>query len=120
MSDRRREVECAGEDWCPVTATSALVGKKWHPVIIHHLLRHDRLGFNALLREVNGISSKVLSESLGDLEEKGIVARKQISEKPLRVDYSLTKFGRTLEPVITAMRNWGTERLEPPEERTEH
>jgi DNA-binding HxlR family transcriptional regulator len=108
------EVWCAGEEWCPVTSTTTLIGKKWHPVIVHRLLNAGPLGFNALKEEVDGISSKVLSDSLDDLEEKNIVNREIVSEKPVRVEYSLTEFGASLEPVIIAMRDWGQEHLKPP------
>ena len=104
-------VWCAGEDWCPITTTATLIGKKWHPVIIHRLLKNGPLGFNALKEEVDGISSKVLSDSLEDLEQKTLVDRAIISEKPFRVEYSLTERGESLGPVIYEMRDWGLEYL---------
>lgn len=110
------EVWCAGEDWCPVTTTASLIGKKWHPVIVHRLLEHGPSGFNELKADVDGISSKVLSSSLEDLEEKQIVDREIISKKPVRVQYSLTDHGRSLEPVIFAMRDWGLEHLTEPDD----
>lgn len=115
MDDSRPSVPiwCAGEDWCPITSTATLIGKKWHTPIIHRLLEHDALGFNDLKREVDGISSKVLSEALEDLEEKGMVERDIVSEKPVRVSYSLTEFGASLEPVIMEMARWGKQYLEP-------
>ncbi len=113
----RLELWCAGEEWCPITATARLVGKKWHPVIVHRLLKNGPLGFNALKEEVDGISSKVLSDSLDDLEEKQLVNREIVSEKPVRVEYSLTETGESLRPVIFAMRDWGNEYLEPAEDR---
>lgn len=111
------EVWCAGEEWCPVTTTATLIGKKWHPVIIHRLLENGPLGFNALKEAVDGISSKVLSDSLEDLEEKRLVDRTIVSEKPFRVEYSLTEHGRSLEPTIRAMRDWGLEHLTAPADR---
>jgi DNA-binding HxlR family transcriptional regulator len=108
-------VWCAGEEWCPVTTTSSLIGKKWHPVIVHRLLSNGESGFNELKADVDGISSKVLSDSLDDLEEKGLVDREVLSEKPVRVQYSLTEHGQSLEPVITAMRDWGLEHLTEPD-----
>ena len=110
------EVWCAGEDWCPVTTTSSLIGKKWHPVIVHRLLEHGPSGFNELQRHVDGISSKVLSESLDDLEANGLVDREQVSDAPVRVRYSLTDRGASLRPVIEAMRDWGLEHLTDPTE----
>jgi len=110
------EVWCAGEEWCPVTTTASLIGKKWHPVIIHRLLEHGPSGFNELQKNVDGISSKVLSDSLEDLEENRLVEREIISEKPFRVHYSLTHHGESLKPVIYAMRDWGMEYLTEPDD----
>jgi DNA-binding HxlR family transcriptional regulator len=110
-------VWCAGDEWCPITTTATLIGKKWHPVIVHRLLESGPLGFNALKTEVDGISSKVLSDSLSDMEEATLVEREIVSEKPFRVEYSLTERGRDLRPVIEAMREWGSEHLVPPEDR---
>ena len=115
--DEPLEVWCAGEDWCPITTTATLIGKKWHAVIVHRLLTNGPLGFNALKAEVDGISSKVLSDSLEDLEEKDLVDRTVVSEKPFRVEYSLTERGESLEEVIVAMRDWGQEHLVPAENR---
>jgi DNA-binding HxlR family transcriptional regulator len=110
------EVWCAGQEWCPVTTTASLIGKKWHPVIVHRLLEHGPSGFNELQENVDGISSKVLSDSLDDLEENRLVEREIISEKPFRVHYSLTHHGESLQPVIYAMRDWGMEYLTEPED----
>jgi len=115
-ADEPLEIWCAGEDWCAVTATASLIGKKWHPVIVARLLDRGPLGFNALKEAVDGISSKVLSDSLDDLEENGIVDRTVVSEKPFRVEYSLTERGEDLAPVIDAMRDWGQDHLVPSRE----
>lgn len=103
---------CADDDWCTVTCTAHLIGKKWHPVIVHRLLAHGPLGFNALKDEIDSISSTVLSNSLEDLEDNGLVNRAIVSEKPFRVEYSLTEQGASLEPVIKAMDAWGEEYLQ--------
>jgi DNA-binding HxlR family transcriptional regulator len=113
MNDTRKPVDYAGEGWCPLTAASSVLCRKWHPVIIHRLFEHGSIGFNELKREIDGISGKVLSDSLDHLEEVDIVIREQVSEKPLRVDYSLTEFGQSLEPVIEAMQDWGKDHLQP-------
>ena len=111
-SSERLAMWCAGEDWCPITTTATLIGKKWHPVIVHRLLKNGPLGFNALKDEIESISSTVLSNSLEDLEENGLVNRAIVSEKPFRVEYSLTEQGASLEPVIKAMDAWGEEYLQ--------
>jgi DNA-binding HxlR family transcriptional regulator len=112
---QRLPVGCAGDDWCPITGTATLIGRKWHPVIVHRLLEAGPLGFNALKEEVGGVSSKVLSDSLTDLEEAGLVDREIVSEKPFRVEYSLTERGSALRPVIDAMAEWGETYLAPAE-----
>lgn len=112
------QVWCAGEEWCPVTSTMNLIGKKWHPVILHRLLDQGPLGFTALQNEVDGVSSKVLSDALDDLKEKRLVNREIVNEKPVRVEYSLTELGRSLEPVIFSIRDWGIEYLEPAEDES--
>ncbi|NMI89187.1 transcriptional regulator [Nanohaloarchaea archaeon] len=104
-------VSCAGEDWCPLTATANILSKKWHPVIINELLESESMGFNELKDRVDGISSKVLSESLGDLEDKQVVNREVISEKPFRVKYTLTDIGKDLEQILDDMQSWGKENL---------
>lgn len=117
-TSERLEVWCVGEEWCPITTTANIIGKKWHPVIVHRLLENGPLGFNALKNEVDGISSKVLSDSLEDLEEKTLIDRTVISEKPFRVEYSLTDRGKSLESVIDEMRDWGLTHLKPAEDRS--
>ena len=109
------EVWCAGEEWCPITTTATLIGKKWHPVIVHRLLESGPSGFNELKTDVDGISSKVLSDSLEDLQEKQLVDREVINEQPFRVQYSLTERGASLEPVIVAMADWGKANLREPQ-----
>ena len=97
---------CETQDWCPVTVTAEIMGRKWHPVIIHRLL-HKPMGFNELQREVHHISDKVLSDSLQDLQNKGIVQKEVINEKPKEVEYTLTKQGQSLKEIIQNMRKWG-------------
>jgi len=105
------QVWCSGEDWCPVTTTALLVGKKWHPVVIHRLLNEGPSGFSDLESSVDGISSKVLSDVLDDLESKRLIDREIVSEKPVRTEYSLTEHGESLESVIDAMHEWGDQHL---------
>ncbi|MFB6267489.1 MAG: winged helix-turn-helix transcriptional regulator [Halodesulfurarchaeum sp.] len=112
--EEKLAIHCAGEEWCPIQATAILLCKKWHPVILHRLLTNGPLGFNDLKEEVDGISSKVLSDNLDDLSEHGLVERNVVSEKPFRVQYSLTERGKSLERVILAMRDWGQANLMEP------
>ena len=116
-ADEPLAVWCAGKDWCPITSTATLIGKKWHPVVVHRLLEGGPMGFNELKDDVGGISSKVLSDSLEDMENKGLVDREIVSEKPVRVAYSLTDRGESLEPLIYEMRDWGQEHLTAADEK---
>jgi len=89
-----------------------LLGKKWHPVIVYELLENGPMGFSALKKSVEGISSKMLSESLDNLEAAEVVERNVESERPVRVTYSLTDRGHELEPVITGMVEWGSKNVD--------
>lgn len=98
---------CADDDWCAVTCTLDVIGNKWHPVIVVLLLDDEPLGFSGLQKRMDGVTGKVLSESLDALVENGIVERRVVSERPRRVEYSLTAAGAALEPVVDAMAEWG-------------
>lgn len=93
-------------DLCPVTETAKIIGKKWYLIILHELTRTP-MGFNELKRAVRGISAKVLSENLGELESRGLLTRTVYSESPIRVEYSLTDKGRELDGIFLSMRVWG-------------
>lgn len=108
-------VWCAGNDWCAVTCAMDVIGNKWHPVIIHRLFKHDELRFNELNDEIDSVTNKVLSQSLEDLQEKGIVKRTVVNDKPVEVEYALTDYGQTLEPVISSLEEWGKNCLRPAE-----
>jgi DNA-binding HxlR family transcriptional regulator len=108
MSRQHMPEWCETQEWCPVTVTSELLSRKWHPVILHRLLQRP-MGFNELQREVHHISDKVLSDSLEDLCDKGIVEKEVLNEKPKEVEYSLTEVGESLREVIEPMFDWGQE-----------
>ena len=102
----------AGERRRPLTVTAAILGKKWHPVIVSVLLDAGTLGFSELKESVQGISDKMLSESLDELEERGLVDRTVVDDKPVRVEYSLTEWGEQLELVVSVMDEWGKRYLD--------
>ena len=104
---------CAGDEWCALTCAMEVIGNKWHPVIVHRLLEGGPLRFNELSEEVGPITNKVLSNSLKDLGEKGLVDRTIVNEQPVEVEYELTDRGQTLEPVIRALQEWGRTYLTP-------
>lgn len=98
---------CGSDGWCPMVATSAVLSRKWHPVIIQRLLEHGPLRFGELEDLIPEVSGKVLSESLTDLEDKGLVERTVTDSKPIEVEYSLTHYGQELEAAIAELHSWG-------------
>lgn len=91
---------------CPVEYTASLIANKWKIIILRELLNGTRR-YNELTRSVVGISAKVLTENLRDLEKDGIINRKVYPEVPPRVEYSLTKKGEDLKEVIDTMKVFG-------------
>ena len=93
---------------CPVATTVQLIGSKWKLLILRNLLVRP-WRFNELRKDLDGISQKVLADSLRALESDGIVARTIYPEVPPRVEYSLTPLGESMKPILDAMEKWGTE-----------
>lgn len=91
---------------CVVEVTLSVMGGTWKPVILFHLL-HGKKRFSELNRTIGSITQRMLTLQLRELEASGIVLRTVHAEVPPRVDYELTELGRTLQPVLVAMRNWG-------------
>lgn len=95
---------------CPVEITLTLLGNKWKVLILRELFTGTKR-FGALSRGVHGISQKMLTQQLRQMEADNLVQRKVYAEVPPRVEYSLTKVGRSLSPILEAMHRWGTEYL---------
>lgn len=92
---------------CPVATSVSLIGGKWKLLILRNLRLHP-WRFNQLQKDLDGISQKVLTDSLRQLIEDGIVARKDYMENPPHVEYELTALGEQMFPVITALEQFGT------------
>jgi DNA-binding HxlR family transcriptional regulator len=92
---------------CSVARTVELIGGKWKAVILYYLL-DETLRFNELRRTIPGITQRMLTLQLRELEADGIVERTVFPVVPPHVEYALTPFGKTLEPVLRTMREWGT------------
>ena len=93
---------------CPVATTVSLIGSKWKLLIMRNLLVRP-WRFNELQRSLEGISQKVLTDSLRSMEEDGIITRTVFPEVPPRVEYALSELGESMRPVIKSMETWGTE-----------
>ena len=93
---------------CPVATTVALIGSKWKLLILRNLMARP-WRFNELKKDLNGVSQKVLTDSLRSLEEDGIVTRTVYLEVPPRVEYALSDLGESMRPIIDVMQRWGLE-----------
>ena len=91
---------------CPVATTVQLIGNKWKLLIIRNLSARS-WRFNELQRDLDGISQKVLTDSLRSMEADGIITRTVYAEVPPRVEYALSELGESLKPILEAMRVWG-------------
>lgn len=84
-----------------------LISRKWQPLIVYLLNEQGEMGFNQIKEHLEDISGKVLSESLKNLTEKGMVSKEVISESPKRVNYKTTRKGRDMMPVLEELMDWG-------------
>ncbi len=91
---------------CPVATTVQLIGSKRKLLILRNLL-HRPWRFNELKRSLQGISQKVLTDTLRSMETDGLVVRTVHSETPIRVEYSLSDLGMSMRPIIQSMEAWG-------------
>ncbi|EEC55997.1 helix-turn-helix transcriptional regulator [[Bacteroides] pectinophilus] len=91
---------------CPVATTVTLIGSKWKLLIIRNLLARP-WRFNALKKDLDGISQKVLTDNLRSMEEDGLILRTVYPEVPPRVEYSLSSLGESLKPILDSMADWG-------------
>ena len=95
---------------CPVEATLSLIGGKYKPIILWHLIK-EPLHYMELQRLIPDATPKMLSQQLRGLETSGMISREVIPEKPPRTIYSLTEFGKSIIPVLDVMCTWGTDYL---------
>jgi DNA-binding HxlR family transcriptional regulator len=98
--------ECLDINVCPVLATLAVVGGKWKPAILW-MIRQGVHRFGALQRSLQGITQKMLTKQLRELEADGVIVRTVFAEVPPRVEYTFSEHGKSLQPLLDAMANWG-------------
>ncbi len=103
-------IEAKKENKCPVTGMLQLIGGKWKPVILY-CLRSEKRRFGEISARIPDLSRKVLTQQLKELEEDGLISRKQFNEIPPRVEYELTELGKSLAPVLNEMEKWGLDNI---------
>lgn len=91
---------------CPVETTLTLIGDKWKVLILRDLMTGTKR-FGELKRSVGGVTQKVLTAQLRDMESSGLLIRTVYAEASPRVEYTLTDLGKSLKPILDAMQNWG-------------
>ena len=106
---RHKRYDC--DFGCPVEACVEVIGGKWKGVILFHLLGGTKR-FNELMRLMPDVTQRMLTRQLRELEDDQIVNRKIYAEVPPKVEYSLSNFGKTLEPVLRMIQGWGVEYIE--------
>jgi DNA-binding HxlR family transcriptional regulator len=102
-------------EFCPITAASDLLGKKWTLLVLHylHAAEPGRLRFCALQDQLGGLNPATLTQRLKELEAAGLVERVESAGRPLHVEYGLTRQGRELGPVVEHLNAWGRKWLTP-------
>lgn len=102
---RKKDVDC------PVEATLAVIGGRWKVLILRELMTGPKR-FGQLHRALQGITQKMLTQQLREMERNGIVTRTVYPQVPPRVEYALTDLGKSLRTVLTAMHQWGVRHLD--------
>ena len=97
-------------DRCPVEATLELIGGKYKALILWHLAS-GKLRFNQLRSQIHGVTAKMLTQQLRELESSNLIHREVFPVIPPKVEYSLTELGKSLLPILVAMRDWGADYL---------
>src|SRR5262245_16696682 len=96
---------------CPVARTLDVIGERWTLLLLRDLLRHGPRRFQDFQISLPGVAPNTLSARLKSMEDNGLVRRETYSERPMRLEYVLTDKGKSLGPVVKAMRDWGSKHL---------
>jgi DNA-binding HxlR family transcriptional regulator len=108
MQKTSLDMRCA-ENSCEIRDTFLIIGGKWKSMILYVLVSEGVVRFNQLKKIVSGISQKMLTQQLRELERDGLVTRKVFPENPPHVEYSMTKLGLSLSTIYQAVHKWEQE-----------
>ncbi|MEO6301561.1 MAG: helix-turn-helix domain-containing protein [Bacteroidia bacterium] len=107
IKDKEYIIKMRGNTYhCALDVTMDFIGGKWKTVVLWYL-RNKTMRFGEIRKQIPDITEKMLSLQLKSLEDDGLIKREAFAEVPLRVEYSLTEFGKTIIPVIEAVAKWG-------------
>lgn len=108
LRNRKLGIDYSSDDFegCPVETTLDIIGGKWKGILLYHLI-DGKKRFNEFRKPYPKITQRMLTLQLRELERDGVIHREVYKQVPPKVEYSLTEFGRTLEPVILHMKDWG-------------
>ena len=96
---------------CAVDATMSVIEGRWKTVILCKLYKNGPMRFNQLMKEIDGVSPRILTKQLKEMESDGIIKRTSYPEIPPRVEYSITEKGLSLGPILKAMADWGLQNM---------
>lgn len=94
---------------CPVETALNVIGGKWKGVVLYHLFKHQVLRFGQLRKMMTGVTQRMLTNQLRELERDGILCRRVFPEVPPKVEYSLSDKGRSLKEIVRSLERWGVE-----------
>ncbi|RGD89938.1 winged helix-turn-helix transcriptional regulator [Acinetobacter sp. SWAC57] len=97
---------------CSVEAAIGILDGKWKSIILWHLLTEDTLRFGEIRKRIPNVTQRMLTNQLRELEEDGMLHREVYPQVPPKVEYSLTPLGRSLRPILLALKAWGDEHLD--------
>ncbi len=96
---------------CPIDVSLSFVSGKWKILILAHLAQFEKRGFSEIRENLPGISEKMLSQQLKQLEKDHLISKSVLSLKPYRVEYRLTETGKSFSPLFSFLSNWGMDFL---------
>jgi len=97
--------------YCPVEATLDVIGGKWKVSILWHIKESKIIRFGDLKRQITGITQKMLTQQLRELERDKVINRKVYKQVPPKVEYTLTEYGKTLDKLLEMLSEWGLEHI---------
>lgn len=106
MSSRRLNTKACDPEWCPIEVSLEVIGGMWKVIIVREL-RQGTQRYNQLHRALKGVTHKMLTQQLRELERDAVISRKVYPQVPPKVEYSLTSLGQSLDPLLDSMHAWG-------------